>query len=94
MKLLFVQLPLHDHSHSYIQGNVEYAPAVMAAYIGRNAPGAVSFEFLPFLYANFSSNRVIARYITALGPYIVSFSTYLWNLERNLRIAALLKEAN
>jgi len=94
VKLLFVQLPLHDHSHSYIQGNVEYAPAAMAAYLGRNAPGAVSFEFLPFLHANFSSNRVIARHIVSIGPDIVSFTTYLWNLERNLHIAALVKETN
>jgi radical SAM superfamily enzyme YgiQ (UPF0313 family) len=94
MKILFIQLPLPDHGHAYIQGNVEYAPAAMAAYLRLRTKLPVSFEFLPFYLANFASNRIITRYITALRPDAVAFTTYLWNLERGLRIAAEIKKAH
>ncbi len=91
MKILFVQLPLLDHSHSYIAGNVEYAPASMAGYIKRAFGNSVDIEYLPFILSNFASNEIIARYILAINPDIVSFTCYLWNVERNMRIARMIK---
>lgn len=87
MKILFIQLPLLDHAHSYTQGNIEYAPATLSAYIKKRISASVAVEFLPCLISNFASNEMILRYIQSLSPDIVCFTNYLWNLERHLHLA-------
>lgn len=92
MKLLFIQLPLVDHAQSYIQGNIEYAPATLAAYIKRRITSEVEIHFLPFIISNFASNSVILRYITSINPEVICFSNYLWNVERHLHLARRVKD--
>ena len=89
--ILFVQLPLLDHGYNYIQGNVPYAPAAMAAYLRRYHHDAVAIGHLPFVMANLCSDRVIRRYIAGAMPDILCFSCYLWNVERSLEIAGMVR---
>ncbi|HSV96099.1 MAG TPA: B12-binding domain-containing radical SAM protein [Spirochaetota bacterium] len=91
MSILYVQLPLIDHGYNYIQGNVPYAPAAIAAYVRRNHPGRVAIEHLPFVIANLCSDRVITRYIGNTAPDVLCFSCYLWNVERNVEIAGIIR---
>ncbi len=92
MKILFVQLPLIDHSYAYLQGNVEYAPASLCAYLDRHYRQQVQTEPLPFPLSAFASDQVIARYLLRREPSMVAFTSYLWNIERNLAIARILRE--
>lgn len=89
--LLFVQLPLIDHGYNYIQGNVPYAPAAMAAYIRMRHPGKAAVDHLPFVIANLCSDRVVADYIVGTKPDLLCFSCYLWNIERHMAIAEALR---
>ncbi len=82
-----MQLPLIDHGYNYIQGNVPYAPAAMAAHVRRHRQGMVVVDHLPFVIANLCSDRVIARYIARTAPEVLCISCYLWNVERSLEIA-------
>ncbi len=91
MKILFVQLPLSDHSFSYVNGNIEYASASLSGFIKKNYP-AISCESLPSVISNFCSDELILKYIINTKPAIVSFTSYLWNVERNLFLAERLKE--
>ncbi|MCU0844229.1 MAG: radical SAM protein [Spirochaetes bacterium] len=91
MNILFAQLPLIDHGHNYIQGNVPYAPAAMAAYVRRHRPGRVAIDHLPFVIANLCSDRVITRYIENTAPDVLCFSCYLWNVERSIEIAGTVR---
>lgn len=91
MKILFIQLPLIDHAQFYIQGNIEYAPATLAAHIKRHIDAEVEIEFLPFIISNFASNKVILQYVTSLKPNLICFSNYLWNLKRHLHLAEYIK---
>ncbi|MCP4130410.1 MAG: radical SAM protein, partial [bacterium] len=91
-KILFIQLPLVDHSYGYIHGNIDYAPAALSGSIKHTFGDAVTVETLPFLLANFASDAVILRYIENIRPDIISFTSYLWNIERNLDLAAKIKE--
>ncbi|HOP61747.1 MAG TPA: B12-binding domain-containing radical SAM protein [Spirochaetota bacterium] len=93
MKILFIQLPLQDHSHGYINGNIEYAPAAVSGFISRRFP-SVSCETLPSVIANFGSDELIVNYILSLSPEYLSFTSYLWNVERNLRISERVKKIN
>jgi len=90
MKILFIQLPLQDHSHGYINGNIDYAPAAISGFITDHFRD-VSCETLPAVISNFGSDELIIKYILNLKPEYISFTSYLWNVERNLRIAESVK---
>jgi len=93
-KILFIQLPLPDHSFSYIHGNVEYAPGAIASFLrsGNMTGSAAETEYLPSVISNFGSNNTIISYIKNIKPDIIAFTSYLWNIERNLIIAKRIKE--
>lgn len=94
MKILFIQLPLLDHGRFYLGGNINYGPAAISAFLKTQFMDRVSIELLPFVLENFSSNDVIAKYVEKLAPDIISFSSYLWNVERNLDIAEKIRLLN
>lgn len=91
MKILFIQLPLPDHSFSYVNGNIDYAAASLSGFIRRKHPH-ISCETIPSVLSNFCSDELILKYIKNTGPDIVSFTSYLWNIERNISIAERLKD--
>lgn len=91
MKILFIQLPLIDHSYGYVNGNIDYAPAVISSYIKKNYPDIIC-ETLPSVLSNFCSDERIIRYAVSESPDIICFTSYLWNVERNLRLAASMRE--
>jgi len=91
MNILFIQLPLTDHGYGYINGNIEYAPAVISSFIKKNYP-YVKCHTLPSVLSNFCCNDVIIRYVISESPDIICFTSYLWNIERNLNMALDIKE--
>ena len=44
------------------------------------------------MLSNYASDSVIIEYVYSLNPGIVAFSCYLWNVERSLYIAKMIKE--
>ncbi len=94
MRILFIQLPLLDHSHAYVLGNMPVASACTGGYIKKQLKGIAEIEYLPFVIENYSSNHIIAGYVRKLVPDLVCFSSYLWNAERNLAVAEEIKVEN
>lgn len=94
MKILFVQLPLTDHGYNYIGGNIPYAAASLTAFINNNFSPEFKAEYLPYNISNFASNKVIIDYIIKCSFDTICFCTYLWNVERNMDIAAKINEIN
>lgn len=93
-RIIFIQLPLINHSYDYIQGNIEYASAAIAGYINKNVSSEHVAYPLPEVLAQFGSDSMIVAYILASSPDIVAFTCFLWNIERNLNIAQLIKSNN
>ncbi len=91
MKILFIQLPLIDHSSGYVFGNIEYAPSALSGYIRKKYGKQVRTSHLPFMLSGFASDSVIEKYILMEDPDIICFTCYLWNIERNLSIAGNIK---
>jgi len=91
MKILFIQLPLIDHSYGYVNGNIDYAPAVISSYIKKNYADIVC-QTLPSVLSNFCSDEKIVKYTVSIEPDIICFSSYLWNIERNLRLSKSLRD--
>lgn len=90
--MLFIQLPLLNHCYDYIQGNLEYAPASISGYIKTHIDSSIAIFTLPFVLSNYASDSVIVEYVLSLKPDIIAFTCYLWNIERSLYIAQLIKE--
>ncbi len=90
MKILFIQLPLIDHSYNYIESNVPYASGTLASYIKKNFDN-VETIVLSEEILNYSSDNIIANTVISNEPDIIAFSNYLWNVERQLSIALLIK---
>lgn len=93
MIILFIQLPLLDHSRGYLQGNMEYGPAAMAGYLRRHFGKDICAELLPPVIAAFGSDLLIMKYVRSLRPDAVAFTCYLWNAERSLELAREIKES-
>ena len=91
MKIIFIQLPLTDHACGYINGNIVYAPAVISSFIKKNFSG-IQCHTLPSVLSDFCGDKIIIDYLIAEKPDVICFTSYLWNIERNLRLAKLLKE--
>jgi radical SAM superfamily enzyme YgiQ (UPF0313 family) len=94
MKLLFIQLPLVDYDFGYVLGNIPYAPSALAAYIKAHHRDNIEIEHLPFVIANFASNRIILKYIRNTAPDAVCFTSYLWNIERSITLTDAIKQCN
>lgn len=93
-KIIFIQLPLLNHSHDYIVGNIGYASAAIAGYIHKQISGSVDIINLPDVLTQFGSHSMILKYIAKVNPDIVAFTCFLWNIERSLYLAQLIKDMN
>lgn len=92
MRIIFIQLPLLNHANDYSMGNVELASATITGYIYTYSDYPVEIETLPNVLTQFASDRIIGKYIISSRPDIVAFTCYLWNIERNLLIADMIKQ--
>ncbi len=90
--IIFIQLPLVNHSYDYIQGNMEYASASIGGYILKNINPDIEIHNLPSVLTQFGSDSIIVKYIMNVEPDIVAFTCFLWNVERSLSIAESIKQ--
>lgn len=93
MRILFIQLPLVDHSWGYLDGNVPSASASIGGYLKKRYP-TVTCDYLPQLISGFGSDNLIVKYCINTCPDVVAFTSFLWNIERNLDIAREIKLIN
>ncbi|PKL18402.1 MAG: hypothetical protein CVV49_05950 [Spirochaetae bacterium HGW-Spirochaetae-5] len=92
MKILFIQLPLIDHSYGYVNGNIDYASAVISSYIKKNFNDVIC-RTLPSVLSNFCSDEMITKYAVSESPDVICFTSYLWNVERNLRLSGMIRDS-
>ncbi|HPC39472.1 MAG TPA: B12-binding domain-containing radical SAM protein [Spirochaetota bacterium] len=91
-RIVFIQLPLINHSYDYIQGNMEYASASIGGYILNNITKDIEIHNLPTVLTQFGSDSLIVTYIMNVKPDIVAFTCFLWNVERSIAIAESIKQ--
>lgn len=92
MKILSLQLPLIDNGYNYVDGNVQYAPSIITAFINKN--GFAKASYLNESFINFVSDQVIIKYIINSNINIVCFTAFVWNIERVLKISQQIKKLN
>lgn len=91
-RVLLVQLPIPPVGPEPIRGNVPLAAAYLKMFAERRGlRDAYEIEILPTPLANTLGDRGLVAEILAREPWMVGFTSYLWNIERTLWIAGELK---
>ncbi len=89
-RFLFIQLPLSDHGYNYVDGNVQYAPAALSAFLKNKYDSEVAY--IPEYFINYASDYSIIEYIIRYNPDCLCFTLFLWNCERALNICKKIKD--
>ncbi len=93
-RVLLVQLPIPPAGPQPIRGNVPLAGAYLKLYAeSTGAAEGYQIDLLPTADANTLSDQGLAKEILAREPWLVGFTCYLWNIDRTLHVATLLKAA-
>jgi radical SAM superfamily enzyme YgiQ (UPF0313 family) len=88
----FIQLPQLDNDVSGAHENVPLAAAYLQHAAERAGEGRhYRFKQLPATLET-ADTPTVAAYLAAREPGILALSLYLWNIERSLRLARLVKE--
>ncbi|MBD3277634.1 MAG: hypothetical protein GF388_04980, partial [Candidatus Aegiribacteria sp.] len=84
--VLFVQLPLNTSAALEATGNIPMAGASLAA-----AASYPTESVFPQYLADKLGDRAIVKEIVKRRPDVVAFTLYMWNCERTLHIAQMVR---
>jgi hypothetical protein len=92
--ILYLQLPLLDNDTQNARENFPFAGAYLDHALQRSPESAFHISsFSPTRWDELDTHH-LAEAILATDANIVACTLYLWNFERTLRLAALLKKKN
>lgn len=93
-RVLLIQLPIPQPGMEPAEGNVPLAAGYLKLLARlRGLDEAYEIEILAAREANRLSDRGLAAEILARDPWLVGWTCYLWNIERSLEIARMVKAA-
>jgi molybdenum cofactor biosynthesis enzyme MoaA len=91
IKLL--QLPIPEVHHLYTEGNVPLAAGYLKAYaIKKGAAEEQDIEIIDRDTVNNAGDAAIMEQLVTKETRIVGFTSYMWNIERNLFMAGKIKQ--
>ncbi|MCP4213943.1 MAG: radical SAM protein [bacterium] len=94
LRIKLVQLPIPEVLPLYSEGNIPIAAGYLKAY--GLAGGWVeknTIEILDRGLSNFGGDAAILAELLSGAPSIIGFTSYMWNIDRNLYLARKIKEA-
>jgi radical SAM superfamily enzyme YgiQ (UPF0313 family) len=93
-RVLLIQLPIPQPGMEPAEGNVPLAAGYLKLLARlRGLEQAYEIDILPARLANTLSDRGLAAEILDRDPWLVGWTCYLWNVERSLEVARLVKQA-
>ncbi len=91
--IVLVQLPIPQPGMSPAKGNVPLAAGYLKMFAQNAGVGdAYQIDIFPPPLANTLSDAGLADAILCHEPWMVGFTCYLWNIDRTLYVAKLLKQ--
>jgi radical SAM superfamily enzyme YgiQ (UPF0313 family) len=92
-RILLIQLPIPQPGMEPAQGNVPLAAGYLKLLARlRGLENAYEIDILPARLANRLSDRGLVAEILRRDPWLVGWTCYLWNVQRSLEIARLVKQ--
>ncbi len=90
-----VQLPIPEVLHLYTEGNIPLAAGYLKAFaIEKGVAVAKDIEILPQDPANFGGDAAVLKWLLQEETAVVGFTSYMWNIDRNIRLAQEIKREN
>lgn len=91
-RVVLVQLPIPQPGMEPARGNVPLAAGYLKLYARNQGLEAhYDIEIFPPTMANSLGDQGLVEEILSLDPWMVGFTSYLWNINRNLWIIEQLK---
>jgi radical SAM superfamily enzyme YgiQ (UPF0313 family) len=91
-RVLLIQLPIPPLGPQPIRGNVPLAAGYLKLFArSRGLEHDFDIDILPADQANRLGDQALVETICRLGPWMVGFTCYLWNIDRTLWVAEQVK---
>jgi hypothetical protein len=95
LSIKLVQLPIPEVHDLYNEGNIPLAAGYLKAYaINSGMAEEQEIEIIPRDLAKYAGDAAILKWVRQSNTGIVGFSSYMWNIDRNLYLARKIKEIN
>jgi hypothetical protein len=95
LTVALLQLPVPEVQPLYNEGNIPLAAGYLKAVALASSPaGALDIRIIPRDIANFGGDSAVVDWVVETGTAMAGFTSYMWNIERNIRIARRLKLRN
>jgi radical SAM superfamily enzyme YgiQ (UPF0313 family) len=92
MKVLILNLPIPEYYQEFQHGFNNLFAGYISAIVKKENLKDIEIIKLPRNIAENFNNHKIIEYILSIKPDIAAFSSYLWNVERNIVISDVLKK--
>jgi radical SAM superfamily enzyme YgiQ (UPF0313 family) len=90
--VLLVQLPIPPLGPAPVRGNIPLAAAYLKLFAERKGLGSFyHIDLFPPEQANALGDQALVEALAGRDPWLVGFTSYLWNIERTLWVARELK---
>lgn len=90
-KVLFTQFAIPSYDTLEYRSNVHLAPGYLVGFLKDKFPD-IEFVISPRIYTDVLSESDFIDYVLELAPDLISFSLYLWNIDKSLRVAQRIKD--
>ncbi|NIM18494.1 MAG: radical SAM protein [Candidatus Aminicenantes bacterium] len=95
MSIKLVQLPIPEVHDLYKEGNIPLAAGYLKSFaIKSGAAEEQEIEVIARDLANYAGDAAILKWVKESKTGIVGFTSYMWNIDRNLYLAQKIKEIN
>lgn len=86
-RIKLTQLPIPELQGHFSSGNIPMAAGYLKSYLMAQDAAAGEIAILPRNIANYGGDAAVLQELLNGGPDLIGFTTYMWNLERNLNLA-------
>ena len=94
-RILLIQLPIPQPGMAPAEGNIPLAAGYLKLFARlRGLEEHYEIDILPARLANTLSDQGLAAEIVDRKPWLVGWTCYLWNIERSLHVARLVKSTH
>jgi len=84
-KVVLVQFGIPNLSTLEYKSNVHLAPGYLVGYAKKQFP-ETEFVITPRIYTDVLTEQSFIEYVVSQQPDLITFSLYLWNIEKSLRV--------
>jgi len=90
-----MQLPIPEVHNLYSRGNIPLAAGYLkATALKEGVLGDEDIQIIPRELANYGGDTAILNWLMKKKTAVVGFTSYMWNIDRNLHLAKKIKETN